>query len=227
MTKILRCRSTAVALISVCFLAAPAVPSAHAQGVPQLAGHWTFNATQSDNVDEKIEKAKENSWNWLNNSSGGPYVGAEHGGIPGGDGPGGMGGLANISSGGQSANRGPAIGREDWGKLAANPKSLLIDQLPDRMVLTDDAQHAETFYSDGKKREEKDANGKKFSVKGLWEGGAFIVDTRLPHAEKITQTFRLSEDGKQLVVTTRFDASSLHPPLDIRRVYDLTKTPGQ
>ena len=45
----------------------------------------------------------------------------------------------------------------------------------------------------------------------------------LPISEKLTQTFRVSEDGKQLFVITQFEAPALTGPLSIRRVYDLPK----
>ncbi|MGA3325023.1 MAG: hypothetical protein ABSF45_11170, partial [Terriglobia bacterium] len=81
------------------------------------------------------------------------------------------------------------------------------------------------FYPDGKKHDEKDEDGRKYSTKSSWEGGAFIAETKLPHSEKLTQTFRVSEDGKQLFVTTRFEASALAGPVSIRRVYDVGKAP--
>ena len=67
----------------------------------------------------------------------------------------------------------------------------------------------------------------KISTKASWEGSAFVAETKLPHSEKLTQTFRVSEDGKQLFVITQFEASSLNGPVSIRRVYDLPKAPAQ
>ena len=111
--------------------------------------------------------------------------------------------------------------------LAANPKYLRIDQRSDHIVVSDDSDHAQTFYPDGKKHDDKDADGKKFSTKASWEGGALVAETKLPHSEKLTQTFRVSEDGKQLSVITRFEAPSLGGPVSIRRVYDVPKSPAK
>jgi len=139
---------------------------------------------------------------------------------------GGMGGPypgGGMGRGGRQSNRGDAISSEEWDRLSASPKYLRIDQRSDQVVVTDDSEHAQTFYPDGKKHDDKDPEGRKISTKGSWEGDAFIAETKLPHSEKLTQTFRVSQDGKQLYVTTRFEAPMLAGPLTIRRVYDATK----
>ena len=89
------------------------------------------------------------------------------------------------------------------------------------MVVTDDSDHAQTFYPDGKKHDDKDANGKKVSTKTEWQGDTLVAETKLDHSTKLTQSFRLSDDGKQLYVTSRLENSSLQAPVSIRRVYDL------
>ncbi len=68
--------------------------------------------------------------------------------------------------------------------------------------------------------------GKRSRPKANWEGDAFVAETKLSHSQKITETYRLSDDGKQLYVTTRFEDSSLNGPVSIRRVYDAWKTPA-
>ncbi len=133
-----------------------------------------------------------------------------------------------MGRGGRQANRGgDAVSSEQWDRLAENPKYLRIDQRSDQVVVTDDSDHARTFYPDGKKHDDKDADGRKFSTKAAWEGGAFVAETKLPHSDRLTETYRVSDDGKQLYVITRFEASSLAGPVSIRRVYDLTKASAQ
>jgi prolyl-tRNA synthetase len=124
-------------------------------------------------------------------------------------------------------NPGGGVSSQEWDRLAENPKFLRIDQRSDQIVVIDDSDHAQTFYPDGKKHNDKDADGNKISTKASWEGSAFIAETKLPHSEKLTQTFRMSEDGKQLHVITRFDASSGNASVSIRRVYDPGKAPSQ
>ena len=111
---------------------------------------------------------------------------------------------------------------EDWDRLAENPTSLHIDQRSDQVVVIDNSDRAQTFYPDGKKHDNQDASGKKVSTKSEWQGDVLVAETDLSHSTKLTQTFRVSEDGKQLYVVSRLEAPSLQGPVSVRRVFDLT-----
>ena len=65
-----------------------------------------------------------------------------------------------MGHGGRQANRGDSVSSQEWDRLAANPKYLRIDQRSDQVVVIDDSDHAQTFYPDGKKHDDKDADGK-------------------------------------------------------------------
>lgn len=111
---------------------------------------------------------------------------------------------------------------EDWDRLGETPKFLQVDQKSDQVVVTDDSDHAQTLYLDGKKHDDKDDNGKKISsTKTEWQGDALVAETKLEHGTKLTKTFRLSDDGKELTVVSRLENSSLQGPVTVRRVYDL------
>ena len=243
MAKIFNVTAKATVPVAAFLLAASLVAVARADDKSQLTGHWNFNQDQSDDASQKVQDAQQNSKIQQSTASGGGYPGGgggypnSGGGYPGGGGGmgrggmGGMGGMGGIGGGGggmgrggrQSNRGGDAVSSEQWDRLAANPKFLRIDQRSDQIVVTDDDDHAQTFYPDGKKHDDKDAEGRKISTKASWEGSAFVAETKLPHSEKLTQTFRVSEDGKQLFVTTLFEASSLNGPVSIRRVYDTPK----
>jgi hypothetical protein len=142
------------------------------------------------------------------------------GGIwPGGGGGGG--------TGRRGGNRSPNVSSEDWDRLGQDPKSLHIDQRSDQIVVIDDSDRAQTFYPDGKKHDDKDADGKKISTKTDWQGDALIAETNLGHSTKLTQTYRVSQDGKQLFVVSRLEAPSLQGPVSIRRVFDLSNTTAE
>jgi hypothetical protein len=114
------------------------------------------------------------------------------------------------------------VSAADWDRLGENPKFLQVDQKSDQVVVTDDSDHAQTFYTDGKKHDDKDENGKKVSTTRTdWQGDTLVAETKLDHGTKLTQSFRLSDDGKQLTVISRLENSSLQGPVSIRRVYDL------
>ena len=232
MARVFKRIGKAAAPAAACFMAIWMVVVARAGDKPQLAGRWSFNADQSDNAQQKISDAQ----NTQRDSNGGGYPG---GGNPQGGGVGyprvGMGwpigGVGLPGSGGGHRGGGPGthdrVSSEDWDRLGQNPEYLRIDQRSDQVVVTDDSDHAQTFYPDGKKRDDKDANGNKVSTKTEWQGDTLVVETKLSHSTKLTQTFRVGEDGKQLYVVSRLENPSLQGPVTIRRVYDLAKAASQ
>lgn len=240
MRKILRLAARTSAPAAAILLVASFGVIVRAKDKAQLNGHWNFNVTNSDDAQQKVDEAQQNSKIRSNPGiddpsngggypgTGGPYPG---GGYPGGGiGRVGVGGIGSpypgggMGRGGRQSSRGDMVSSEDWERLAANPQYLSIEQHSDRIVVMDDAGHTQSFYTDGKKHDDKDADGRKVSTKASWEGDAFVAESKLSHSEKLTQTFRASQDGKQLYVTSRFEAPSLAGPLSIRRVYDLSKT---
>jgi hypothetical protein len=210
---------------------------------PNLGGRWQFNKDQSDDAQQKITDA-QSSQRTSANSGGGYPGGGTGGGYPGGGtgggypgggggwpGGGGMGG-GGMGRGGmgrgrgqQQANRGSTVSGEDWDRLGQTSKLLQVDQKSGQLVVTDDSAHAQTYYLDGKKHDDKDDNGKKISsTKTEWQGDALVAETKLEHGTKLTQTFRLSDDRKQLTIVSRLENSSLQGPVTVRRVYDVMGT---
>ena len=236
MANILSLTAKATVPAAVLILAASLAGVARAGGKPQLSGHWNYNASQSDDADQKVHEAQINNEHGVNDAQGGganPTGGAEYpgtssgGGYPVIGGMGGRGGMGGMGGGGgrgtRQATRAPEVTSEEWDRLAANPKYLHIEQHSDQFVVSNDSDVGQTFYPDGKKHDDKDVDGKKITTKAGWEGDAFVAETRLSRSQKISETYRLSDDGKQLYVTTRFEDNSLNGPVTIRRVYDLGK----
>jgi len=205
---------------------------------PKLSGRWQFNKDQSDDAQQKITDAQSNQRTSANSGggypgggTGGGYPGGgTGGGYPGGGvgfpGGGGMGrggmGRGGMGRGGQQANRGSTVNAEDWDRLGQTPKLLQIDQKSGQLVVTDDSAHAQTYYLDGKKHDDKDDNGKKISsTKTELQGNTVVAETKLDHGTKLTESFRVSDDGKELTVVSRLENSSLQGPVTIRRVYNL------
>jgi hypothetical protein len=232
------------------FLAASLVGVARAGDNQQkLSGRWQFNKDQSDDADQKITDAQNSQRSTANSGGGYPGGGGGYpgggggypgggggypgggGGYPGGGGMGGMGGGMGRGGmgrrGGGQGNRGSAVSSDDWQRLGETSKFLQVDQRNDQVVVTDDSDHAQTLYPDGKKHDDKDANGKKVSTKTEWQGNSLVAETKLDHGTKLTQSFRLSDDGKQLTVVSRLENSSLQAPVSIRRVYDLLGSPAK
>ena len=153
---------------------------------------------------------------------GGPGGGVSYPGGTSGD-PGSAGGRGGSDG---TGNHGSYGGRQAWDRLSQNPKFLQIEQHAKEIVITDDSGNSQTYYPDGKKHEDKDAKGNKISTKTVWEGSSLVAETKLSPSEKLTESFRLSEDGSQLYVKTRFETSAMEEPVSIRRVFEIGKTPG-
>lgn len=204
---------------------------AHAGDKVQLSGSWNFNPDQSDDAQQKVQQAKQSS----QTRSGGSYPGGGSGypggsypggggGYPGGAGyPGGggmgRGGMGGGTGRGGMGNPGGGVSNQEWEQLATNPKYLNIAQHDDQILITD-SDHTSTLYPDGKKHKATDENGNKISTKTEWQGDELIAETRTGSG-KLTDTYRVGSDGKQLIVISRYENSSLSGPLSIRRVYDL------
>ena len=223
---------------AACCLVAGLAGVSRAADKPQLKGVWNFNQDQSDDAQEKVREAQEKSASARRDSGGGYPSGGTYpgGGYPGGGYPGGGIGVNgwNRACWSRRADRrwnrrrrrgtghqGGGVSSEEWDELAANPKFLRIDQREQQIVISDDTGHTRTFSPDGKKHQETDAGGKKTSTKAEWDGDSLIAEGKVRHSGKLTETYRLTPDGKQLYVVSRFEDPSLAGPLSIRRVYDL------
>lgn len=132
---------------------------------------------------------------------------AGRGGMGGGMGRGGMGNPAG------------GVSTQEWAQLAANPTYLEITQ-PDEQIVITDSKYTRTLYPDGKKHKATDEDGNKISTKTEWQGEELVAETKIGSG-KLTETFQVSSDGKQLTVVSRYDNSSLSEPMTIQRVYDL------
>lgn len=246
MSRILRHWVKAATPFAACCMVAALAGVSRAADRPQFHGQWNLNQDQSDDAREKIREAQEKSASARQNSSGGnpnssTYPGGGYpgggypsggmggvgiGGIGGMGGMGGMGGAMGRRRGTGNPNSGGGVSSQVWDTLAESPDHLKIDQREDSVVISDDADHARTLHPDGKKHEEHDANGKKTTTKTDWEGDALIVETKLSHSSKLTETYRVASDGKQLYVVSQLEDSSLAGPVSIRRVYDLANPPA-
>jgi hypothetical protein len=214
-----------------------------AQDVPNLGGQWTFNPDQSDDAQAAIRKAQgEHSREHAGSGRGYPGGGTnpnDRGGYPGGGGgypSGGMGGpLGRIGIGlpgtggghrtpGGTGSERRGLDGEEMEKLSAVSKELRIEQRENQVVMTDDLGDTRTLYPDGKTHTDKDVNGKKTSTKSEWVGKELNVESKVGHSGKLTESFRVNSNGKQLIVLSRLDDSTLEEPIIIRRVYDRAGT---
>lgn len=241
MDKVINTTTKAAFAFALGFVFIGCLGWARAADKTRLSGYWNYNAAQSDDSQRKVEEAQIDSQSSVTDARGGsadPTAGtAGPGGGDGGPtgggypniggmgGRGGMGGMGGMGRGARQGTRGNEISSEQWDRITANPKYLHIDQDSGKFVVSNDSDESETFYPDSKKHDDKDFAGKKISTKARWDKDDFVAETKLNHVQKMTESYRLSDDGKQLTVTSEFEDPSLSHPVAIRRVYNAGKAP--
>jgi hypothetical protein len=189
---------------------------------PSLAGAWTRNADLSDAPTTR--------------GSGGDDGGQGRGG-GNGDGSGGRrrgGGGGGGGFGGGSFGRGGGMGR-GGGAAAANPEEmarmrdamrdvinpsdhLIIVQTDSMVVVTGADGRTTRLAPDGKKV--KDENT-KVERKTRWDGGKLVSEISGLGSGKMTQTFAVDPEGKQLRMTVLIERGRSGQPQTLTQVYDI------
>jgi hypothetical protein len=86
--------------------------------------------------------------------------------------------------------------------------------------LVDDRDRKRAFMTDGRKlQKSKDANYQEIAAK--FDGKRLVTEEKSPRGDKMSRTFELSEDGRQLYETLHMTTGRNNTPLVVRYVYDL------
>ena len=86
--------------------------------------------------------------------------------------------------------------------------------------LVDDRDRKRAFMTDGRKlQKSKDANYQEIAAK--FDGKRLVTEEKSPRGDKMSRTFELSEDGRQLYQTLHMTTGRNNTPLVVRYVYDL------
>ena len=105
------------------------------------------------------------------------------------------------------------------------PREMKMSQKFDNdpeVTMTDDREHRTSFYTDGRKIEkQKDPDIKEVSAR--WDDKKLVTDEKGSHNGKVTRTFELSSDGKQLVETIHVTDSKGNHPINVQYVYDAAR----
>jgi hypothetical protein len=189
---------------------APAAPANAANPAPAppprttILGGWKFNPDHSDDP----SKRKQDS----GDSNGGYGGGRGHmgGGYPGG-GHGGYGGRRD----GESDEE-----REKMRELFTPAKSITLSMTGAEVDLVDDRDRKWAFMTDGRKlQKSKNENYREIAAK--FEGKRLVSDEKDSHGNKMSRTFELSSDGRQLYETFHVTTGRNNTPHVIRYVYDI------
>ena len=168
-----------------------------------ILGVWKFNPDDSDDP----RKRREDSRGWNGGSGGGR--GRMGGGYPGG----GHGGYGR--RGGKSDEE-----RQKMRELFTPAKAMTLSMTGAEVDLVDDRDHKRAFMTDGRKlQKSKDDNYQEIAAK--FDGTRLVSDEKDPRGNKMSRTFELSSDGRQLYETLHVTSGRNNTPLVIRYVYDI------
>jgi hypothetical protein len=188
-----------------------------ASAAPSIAGAWTLNADLSDAVG-RAAGGGDDSGRTGGGSGRGGGGGRRGGGFGGGYG----GGYGRGMGGGSGAPRANpeemARMREAMRDVTMPSEHLTITQSDTTIVITGADGHTTRLSTDGKKI--KDENT-KVERKTKWEGGKLVSEINGLGSGKMTQTFSVDPDTKQLRISLVMPAGgNSKEPRTINRIYD-------
>jgi len=175
-----------------------------------ILGHWTFNKDESDDGRARMRQSRDAD-NTNRGNGGGGYGGPRVGvGWPG------AGGTYPHPEGGDTS--------DSMGDFVNPPREMKLTQNFDsdpQVLLSDDRGRRTSFVTDGRKIEkQKDPDYKQVAAR--WEDKKLVTDEKGSHNGKVSRTFELSQDGKQLIETVHVTDSKGNHPVNVQYVYDAT-----
>jgi len=172
-----------------------------------ILGAWKLNRDESDDPRQQTQDSQGS-----NGGRGGGYGGRGMGG----GWPGGGGGVGNGGRrGGDSDDQ-----RQKMHDLTTPPSTMSMAMTGAEVDLVDDQNRKRAFMTDGRKLEKsKDASYQEIAAK--WDGNRLVSDEKDPHGNKMSRTFELSEDGRQLYETLHMTSGRNNTPVTYRFVFDI------
>jgi hypothetical protein len=176
---------------------------------PSIAGAWTLNKDRTDDPAKVLAGVQSER------SRGGDGGGAR---MPGGFG-GGMGGRRGGT--GEDRSRMDPEKMQEMRDLMRNaiepPARLTITQVEGTITFTDGDGRSQTYATTNKKEKHPFEN-RTVETKTKWDHGRLIRETSLGDGMKLTETYTLAPETRELHVLVKLE--SQHGPLTLRRVYD-------
>jgi hypothetical protein len=168
-----------------------------------ILGAWKFNPDDSDDPRQRRQDS---------GGSNGGYGGGRMGGSwPGGGGR----GYGGRRGGGESDEQ-----RQKMQELLRPPRSIALSMTGAEIDLLDDRGRKQAFITDGRKlQKSKDENYQEIAAK--FDGKQLVTDEKDPRGNKMSRTFVLSSDGRQLYETVHMTSGRNNTSRAIRYVYDI------
>src|SRR5207245_4180947 len=188
---------------------------------PDLSGHWTFNAAQSDNPRDMLQ-GRDSTGDQSRGGRGGGYPGM--GGGRGGFSGRGGGGLGRGRGGGERGGGGMSDEQrqrmhQTMQLVFDAPPALVIVETDSSLAFGSDSGAALVLHDDGRKVTQIVDGGGDVEIKGHWQGSDFVVERKVSGGGKVTEDYLRSQDGKQLYVIVKFEGGRGRS-IEFRRVYN-------
>ncbi len=183
-----------------------------------LSGQWRLNKEKSDDPRAKMQEGQRSG---RPGGMGGPGMGGPGMGGPGMGGGRPMGG-PGTGGGPPGGGRGPGD-RPDAEALKQREAALAeltIAHEDPELTITDANEQRRFLYTDGRETRRDSENGQSLEVKSRWKDGRVVVEASGGRG-KVTETYRLGAEGRELIVETRMEGRGEMPGFSFRRVYDL------
>ena len=167
-----------------------------------ILGAWKFNPDDSDDPRKRREDSR---------GSNGGYGGGRGrmgGGYPGGGHGGGRRGSESDEE------------RQKMRELFAPAKAITLSMTGAEVDFVDDRDRKRAFMTDGRKLQ-KSQNDNYQEIAAKFDGTRLVTDEKDPRGNKLSRTFELSPDGRQLYEALHTTTGRNNTPLVIRYVYDI------
>lgn len=82
------------------------------------------------------------------------------------------------------------------------------------------------FYTDGRTVERVIEGVGKVETKARWKGEKLVVERRMGDATRVTSTYELASEGRQLRIKVKIDNDRMQRSMDFLRVYDAIMDSG-
>ena len=193
-----------------------------------LAGFWKLNVDESDDPQKKFEDARRNragsSGGGPNSGSsggmGGPRVGVGYPPYPGGPGspfPGPGGGPGGGGGGGGATAR-----DGDYERVAETIRPAFTQDISlgtSEVDVSDEHANRLIIYTDGRKVQKSDDDSRQ-QISAHWDGAKLVSDETAAKNRKMSRTYELSPDGRQMTETWSIEGRRAGSPITVRYVYD-------
>lgn len=110
-------------------------------------------------------------------------------------------------------------------ELLSPPMNITLSMSGAEVDLMDDHDRKRAFMTDGRKlQKSKDSNYQEIAAK--WDGNRLVTDEKSPRGGKMSRTFELSPDGRQLYENLHIEGSGRNSrTLDVHYVYEIVGEP--